>query len=275
VGRTTSNTVETSPFVPVSEVVAEIKGRLLECTPDSITLAGSGEPTLHSEIDQVIASIKGMTKTKVAVLTNGSLFWREEVRQRVLQADIIMPTLSSAFDHTFGMIHRPHPDLDLGTIIDGLETLRKDYRGQIFLEVVFLAGINDTENELKGLKTLIGRICPDKIQLNTVVRPPSDSRAISLDRKRLEDIKVFFGGKTEIVATIPVKGRRGEDDSVVGRLLDMIRRRPLKTVDIADALRLSMEEVEGFVKGLLIKGYIREQEHSGHIYYLSNEKDIQ
>jgi len=274
VGRTTSKTLETEPFVPVREVVEEIEKKLLENVPDAITLAGSGEPTLHSKIDQIIASIKKMTEIKVALLTNGALFWREEVRHRVLKADVIMPTLTSAFDHTFRMIHRPHPDLDLALIIDGLRRLRQDYKGQVFLEVVFLAGINDTEKEVEGLKTLIDQISPDKIQLNTVVRPPSDSKAISLDIKRLEEIKMFFGEKAEIVATPPVTGRNRGEGSRISGFLDMVKRRPLKPVDIADAFGLSSEEVEDLIKGLLIKGYIRKHEHAGEVYYLSNERDV-
>jgi len=273
VGRTDSKTIETQAFVPVAEVVMEVEKKLLKTAPDAITLAGSGEPTLYSEIGRVIASIKEMTETKVAVLTNGSLFWREEIRQSVLRADIIMPTLCSAFDHTFRKVHRPHPKLDLDTIINGLKSLRRDYRGQLFLEVVFLAGINDTEDEVEGLKTLIDQMSPEKIQLNTVARPPSDPRAVSLDRERLEEIKVFFGSTAEIVAEIPVTMRRGKETAPVKGLLDMVKRRPLKPVDIATALKLTLEEVEDLVKGLLIKGYIRRQEHSGNIYYLSNEKD--
>ena len=122
VGRTLCKTLDEKSYVPVRDVIVEIKKNLLKSDPDVITLAGSGEPTLHSEIDQVIDSIKEMTDIKVAVLTNGSLLWRKEVRSRVLMADIIMPTLSSAIDHTFRRIHRPHGELDLGSIIDGLKT---------------------------------------------------------------------------------------------------------------------------------------------------------
>jgi wyosine [tRNA(Phe)-imidazoG37] synthetase (radical SAM superfamily) len=273
-GKTSSKALETKPFVPVREVVEEIERKLPESVPDVITLAGSGEPTLHSEIDQIIAFIKKMTETKVALLTNGSLFWREEVRRRVLRADIVMPTLTSVFDRTFRMIHRPHPELELALIIDGLRRLRQDYKGQLFLEVIFLAGINDTEKEVEGLKTLIDQISPEKIQVNTVSRPPADSRAISLDIKRLEEIKVFFGKKAEIVSEAPVKGKSRGEDSLVNGFLDIVKRRPLKPVDIANALGLSTEEVEALIKGLLIKGHIRKQEHGGDIYYLSNENDV-
>ena len=185
VGRTTSKTLEMKPFVPVRDVVEEIEKKVAKTVPDAITLAGSGEPTLHSEIDQVIASIKKMTEIPVVLLTNGALFWKEEVRQRTLNSDIIMPTLSSAFETTFRKIHRPYSGLSLDKIIDGLKHLRQDYEGQIFLEVVLLARFNDMEKELEGLKTVIDDINHEKIQLNIVVRPPSDKRAMSVDRKRL------------------------------------------------------------------------------------------
>jgi len=271
VGRTTSRTLDPKAFVPVREVIGEIKKKILKNAPDTITLAGSGEPTLYSEIDQVIDSIKEITEIKVALLTNGALFWKEEIRQRVLKADIIMPTLSSAFDHTFREIHRPHPGLDLATIINGLKMLRQDYKGQIFLEVVFLAGVNDTKREVEALKNLVEQISPEKIQLNTVVRPPADSKAISLDRKRLEEINLIFGEKSEIVAEIPIKIKTRKEEHLISSLLDMVKRRPLKQIDIVNALGLSTDETEDLIKGLLIKGYIRRQSHSGDIYFLSNE----
>ncbi len=271
VGRTTNVTIEPEALVSSEEVAKEVEEKLIKNVPDAITLAGSGEPTLHSGIDQVIASIKEITKIKVAILTNGSLLWRDDIRQRVLGADILLPTLTSAFDATFREIHRPHSGLEHARIVDGLEKLRQDFKGQMFLEVVLLAGINDTEEELKGLKSLIERIGPDRIQLNTIVRPPADSRAISLDIKKMEEIMVFFGEKAEIVAEPRLKGRVTEKDSLVSRFLEMVKRRPLKPDDIANVLNLSLEEVEDLVKGLLIKGQIHKQEHSGNIYYLSNE----
>ncbi|MBW1705850.1 MAG: radical SAM protein [Deltaproteobacteria bacterium] len=274
VGRTTSKTIEPGPFVPFREVVYEIEKKLMKTEPDAVTLAGSGEPTLYSRINEVIDSIKEITEIKVALLTNGSLFWKEEIRRRVLKADIIMPTLSSAFEDTFRMIHRPHPGLELNIVVDGLKRLRKDYKGLLFLEIVLLAGINDTEKEVEGLKTVINRINPEKIQLNTVLRPPADKRAISLDRKRLEDIKVFLGEKAEIIAGVPVAAKKGKADTLIRDLLDMVKRRPLRSIDIVNAMGLSSDDVEDLVKGLLIKGYISRQEHSGEIYYLSNGKDI-
>jgi len=267
VGRTTQKTVETQPFVPIKEVLEELEKRLEIFIPDAITLSGSGEPTLYSEIDQVIAFIKGITETKIAILTNGSLFWREEVRRRVSGADIIMPTLTTAFEETFRAIHRSHPELSLNLIIEGLKRLRQGCKGKLFLEVVLLAGFNDSAKELEGLRRVIEQISPDKIQLNTVVRPPSDHRAIPLDTRRLVKIKNLFGEKAEIIAEAPLKQIRGKDDALGATILEMVRRRPLRAVDVAKVFNMPLEEVEDLIKSLEVKGALQQQEHSGEVYY--------
>ena len=268
VGRTTQKTVQANEFVPIQEVIDELKKRLEVFTPDAVTLSGSGEPTLYSKIDQVIAAIKRITETKIAILTNGSLFGQEVVRRRVAGADIIMPTLTTAFEETFRTIHRPHPELRLKSIIEGLKRLRQMYNGQVFLEVFLLAQINDSEKELEGLKEVIDVISPDKIQLNTVVRPPPDQSAISLDMERLKEIREFFGEKAEIIAEAPLRRRWGQHDIVVESILEMAKRRPLRALDIATLFNMPLEEVEGVIKGLEIKGTLRQQEHLGEVYYM-------
>jgi len=267
VGRTTEKRMGTKPFAPLDDVLKELKHRLEKITPDTITLSGSGEPTLHADIDRVIAGIKRLTDIKTAILTNGSLLWKEEVRGKVLGAHIIAPTLSTVFEETFRVIHRPHPELKLDLIIDGLMQLRKVYRGQILLEVVLLAGFNDNERELEGLKKVIDQISPDKIQLNTVVRPPADTRAVALDRQHLVNIKAFFGSKAEIIADIPPKRKRQAVDSMIDTILDTTRRRPMRIVDVANAMDLPRDEVEGLVKGLMLKGKLCRENHGGEIYY--------
>jgi len=271
VGRTTNRTITSRPFAPVDEILRQLAGRLAECSPDVITLAGSGEPTLHSETHHIISGIRELTDTRIAILTNGSLFWDDGVRERVLGADLIMPTLSSAVSSTFQAIHRPHPDLTLDRIVDGLKQLRAEFDGLMYLEVILLAGINDTEEEMKALKPLIRQVEPEKIQLNTVVRPPADVFAKALDSKRLEEIKLFLGERAEIVVDIGAEQGAMARDTKTKGLLEMVRRRPLRLKDIANSMGLSIDEVESMVKGLLIKGYLRRQDHSGEIFYMGNE----
>ena len=138
VGKTTKKTIAMEAYVPITGVLEEIERKLDESAPDVITFSGSGEPTLNTEIDQVIAHVKKLSGIKIAILTNGSLLWKKEVRERIAGVDIIMPTLSTAFAETFSAIHRPYPALDLAVIIDGIITLRREFRGSLNLEVVLL-----------------------------------------------------------------------------------------------------------------------------------------
>jgi len=269
VGKTTCHTIDAGPFVPVIEIASELEIALKKNRPDTITLAGSGEPTLNSEIDKVISFIKERTDIKIALLTNGSLFWKEEVLKKVLAVDIILPTLSTVFDETYKTIHRPCHGLNLSMMISGLKGLRKRYEGLIFLEVVLLSGINDTDREMEGLKRMINESSPDKIQLNTIIRPPSDLRAMPVDMARMEQIKAFLGNKAEIIAYSPSDKKATGYDSESISVIEMARRRPVRLIDIADALNITSEETGRLIKGMLIKGDIFEREHGGERFYVA------
>jgi wyosine [tRNA(Phe)-imidazoG37] synthetase (radical SAM superfamily) len=269
VGRTTCHTIDAESFIAPREIEKEL-GIVLEKTrPDTITLAGSGEPTLNSAIDEIISVIRKKTGTKIALLTNGSLLWREDVLRKVLSVDIILPTFSTVFDNTFAAIHRPCAGLNPARLIKGLKDLRNKYKGLIFLEVILLSGMNDTEKEIEGLRQAIMEISPDKIQLNTVVRPPSDKRAKPVDALRMDQIRNFFGDRAEIIAYAHHDKNAVEYDSGGVSVIEMARRRPVRLSDIAEALHRTTEDTERLVKELLLIGEIAEQEHEGETFYIA------
>lgn len=272
VGRTTCLTVKREAYVPLTAVLEELRRSFENEKPDFVTFSGSGEPTLHSEIGEVIACVKQESDWKAAVLTNGSLLWKPEVRDQLLKADVVMPTLTTVNEATYRKIHRPHPDLQLATVIQGLRSLREAYAGELHVEVMLLAGLNDSEEELTGLRRVLGEITPDRIQLNTVVRPPADPGARFLDRERMEEVKNFFGAKADVVAFVPPRHRDQAYVSVSAAVVEMARRRPVRVLDVAHGLGLSVSEVEKLVKGLLVKGRLRSQAHLGETYYVSDRE---
>lgn len=273
VGRTTLKLSEPQPLVPVADVLTEA-GAILEATPtDVITLAGSGEPTLHSGIGEVIAGLRRLSSKPIVLLTNGSLLWREEVVQRVLGADVIMPTLCSVYPDTFARIHRPHPDITLEKVIRGIRALRSVYAGRLALEIVLLAGINDSPREIEALKREIEALSPDGVYLNTVARPPSDPEAKALAREKLEAIRAFLGEKAEMITAKPLAAGSGKDASAAEALIEMVKRRPLRVMDVCSSLGLAREAAEALIRGLQVKGRIRPQEQSGEVYYASTEDD--
>jgi wyosine [tRNA(Phe)-imidazoG37] synthetase (radical SAM superfamily) len=267
VGKTTCVRAEPGPLVPIREVIRELDQKLKHLTPDVITISGSGEPTLHSEIAQLITHVRTSRNYRIAVITNGSLLWRGDVREKVLGADRIMPTLSTASEETFRAIHRPHASITLAMVIRGLRDLRQQYQGELFLETMLLRGINDGEKEIDALKRLLEEISPDRIQLNTVARPPSDRSALALDRQRLEDIRNLFGSKAEIIADARPKAGDHPYDSLAVLITEMARRRPVRIVDVADALGIPADEAESVLSGLQAEGTLFSREHEGDLYF--------
>jgi len=267
IGKTTCKAIEPAAYVPVEAVLAELNETLAKVKPDYVTFSGSGEPTLHVGLGRLIAYVKERTGAKVAVLTNGSLLNRPEVRERLLKADVVMPTLSTVREETFRAIHQPHEGLNVAGLVEGLRSLRKSFRGQLFIEVMLLAGFNDKDEEIERLRQVILEIAPDRVQLNTVVRPPADAKAIPLDRKKLEYIKRVFGESAEIIAASPIRGNQHFRGTLSAAVLEMARRRPVTVADVAGALDAPLFEVDKTVKALVHKGELREQTHLGKDYY--------
>ena len=267
IGKTTCKAIEPSAYVPVEAVIAELDETLAKVQPDYVTFSGSGEPTLHAGLGQLIAYIKERTRAKVAVLTNGSLLYRPEVRERLLQADMVMPTLSTVREETYRAIHQPHDKLNVASLLSGLRSLRKSYRGQFFIEVMLLAGFNDRDEEIEALRQGVLEIAPDRVQLNTVVRPPAYAKAIPLDRKKLEYIKRVLGECAEIIATAPIREKQHFQGTLSAAVLEMARRRPVTVEDVAGALDAPLFEVDRTVKALMQTGELRLQTHIGKDYY--------
>ncbi len=267
IGKTTCKVIEPSAHAPVEAVIAELDETLTKVKPDYVTFSGSGEPTLHVELGRLIAYVKERTDAKVAVLTNGSLLYRPEVRERLLKADMVMPTLSTVKEETFRLIHQPHDYLNVSGVIEGLRSFRKIYRGKLFIEVMLLAGFNDRDEEIEALRQVILEVAPDRVQLNTVVRPPANAKAIPLDRKKLEYIKGVFGARAEIIATAPIRDKQHFLGTLPAAVLEMARRRPVTVEDVAGALDAPLLEVDKTVKALVHNGELRLQTHIGKDYY--------
>ena len=271
-GRTTHLTIERKPFVPAEEIIKELNAFFADKNHpavDFITLGGSGEPTLNTEIGEIIKAAKGLKKAPVAVLTNASLMWKEEVSRALLEADVILPSLDAVSEEVWQKINRPHPLLKLEKIIQGLKDFRQKYAGQIWLEILFVKGINDGPEELERLKEVIAEIAPDKIQLNTVVRPPAESGISALTETELKRIKDFFGPKAEIIASFSRKlEREAAFLDLKDRILAMLKRRPCALKDMANALSVHLNEVIKIVDELQKQGRLISYEHSGKRFFV-------
>lgn len=267
-GRTTSQTTERKKYLPTKKILKDLKKFLKQSIYiDFITLSGAGEPTLNAEIGILIKAIKKITNIPVAVITNSSLMYKKAVQQALLNADAILPTFTTANPATFKKIHRPIPSITLDRIVEGLVNFRKIYKGQIWLELMLIKGFNDTKQELNLLKKTINKIKPDKVQLNTVVRPPSEKYAKPLLKNQLNKIKKMFGKNCEVVAEFRkppnLKNLKNRDKNILAYL----KRRPGTLSDLQKGLGININELIKNLDRLLITKKIKKRMHGGKIFY--------
>lgn len=249
-GRTTNLTLERKEYIPYDEVVTEIAHYLEHNpAPDYITFSGSGEPTLNVRIGDVLHFIKAKSKTPVAVLTNGSLFYDKSVRAELLKADVVLPSLDAAEDLAFRKINRPFHNLNVQEYTRGLIDFRREYKGQIWLEVLIIPGLNDTEANLQALKEAFLRIKPEEIQLNTLDRPGAVENIRAATHKELQDIVHFWElPQVKIIAAAPDRKKIvSYRDDMESAILETIRRRPCTLEDMHKILGLHINEINKYL----------------------------
>lgn len=261
VGATDKRGIIRKEYYPVKDIVAEVKAVLSDyANIDNITISGSGEPTLNVNIGDIINEIKQITNIPMAVLTNGTLLFKPDVRKDLLSADIVSPSLDAVTQEIFEKINRPHPDLKIADIIEGIKTFRKEYRGKLWLEILFVEGFNDDEKEILRMKNVIGEIKPDKIHLNTVVRPPAYSLAKPVSEQRLVEIRNIFGEGCEIIGMVNKEQKTEEHQINIHTIFELLKRRAMTIDEITLSLGLKSGEVNESLEKLecdkAIKSYV-------------------
>jgi len=248
-GRTTCKTVQRKQWVPLDRVLDELEERL-SSRPDYITLSGSGEPTLYSRIGDLIEKVRSMTDIPVAVLTNGSLLWQKEVRRELMDAHLVIPSLDAGNPSMFRAVNRPDPAISFEQMLDGLITFGGDFHGEYWLEVFLLAGHTAIETEVAELAECVRHITPDRVQLNTVTRPPVDEFAVGVAPGRMDELAAVFDPPGEVIAD--VHGVHGRAEFSAGRedILNMLRRRPCSLDEIAEGLGMHRNEAVKFIEDL-------------------------
>ena len=268
VGRTARTTARRRDFYPVADVLAQVRAALRSGkTIDCVTLSGSGEPTLYRSLGPLIRGLKAMSDLPVVVLTNGSLLYRAEVRRGLAGADIVVPTFDAADQATLDRVNRPAAAIGFERILRGLKAFRREFQGRIWLEVMLVKGLNDRPAHLRRLKTLIDALSPDRVQINTVVRPPADKAARPLSRAELERARDILGGESEVIADFSkldrknVRALRDED------VLAVLRRRPVTLRDLAASLGRPAGEIRSRLSSLVLKGRAARVPHKGRAFF--------
>lgn len=267
-GRTTRQTMRRTMYLPVDSIIDELRRALEQHhRADFITLTGSGEPTLHAAIGDLIRQIKEISAIPLCVLTNGTLLYLPKVRTALLPADVVAPLLDAATPAVFQRIDRPHGHLRLQQVIEGLVAFREAYQGQLWLEILFVRGLNDTLHELQALRNAVDRIRPDCIHLNTVVRPPAERGIEAVPPAKLKAIQRFFSSHAEIVTYHPAEPPAADGEALSQKILHLAERRPVTISDITRSFGVLPDDAIRVISDLVSADALVPETYGHEVYF--------
>jgi wyosine [tRNA(Phe)-imidazoG37] synthetase (radical SAM superfamily) len=273
-GATARKTLNRQHYAPTDQVIRELKSWCrTNAEADYITLSGSGEPTLHIDFGMVLAAVKTQSDIPAVLLSNGALFDRAEVREAACQADIVKISLSAWDQASFEWINRPHPDLAFDRIVSGYKVFRREFKGQLWLEVFLMLSLNARPENVRRIAALAKEIAPDRIHLNTVTRPAAESFAMPLTPERLSPLTELFEPRAEIISEFAPREVQppGTDQDAI---MAILKRRPCTSRQIADACGLHFYEVTKYLATLIQADQVRTASRHGAIYYVDANREV-
>ena len=276
VGRTTKLSSKREEYINSDCIKDELKDYFdNNPAPDYITITASGEPTLNLHLGEIIDFIKeAKPDMSIAVITNGTLLHDEKVRQALMKADLLLPSLDAATDTAFKKINRPAKYLNIEECIQGLISLSKEFKGTMWLEVFILPGYNDSEAELIELKKVILQISPDSVQLNTLDRPGTVPNLRGATRDELQKVVDFWQmDKVEIIAKVKQADKtQSYRKDTKSAIIETVSRRPCTLVDLIEILGLTSEEINTHLDALDAEGKIDKVEEERGVFYQMKDK---
>ena len=233
-GRTTCLQATRERFFPKTDILSEIMLKSQKIKSDFITFVGDGEPTLCRDLGWLIRETKNKRPLSTAVITNGSLLFHRDVREDLKEADIVIPTLDAGNEKTFQAVNRPHRDIDFATMLQGQVSFRHEYSGQIWLEVMLVKGLNDSEKELHSIKNAVDMIKPDRVYVLTPIRPPAESWVQPSDPEDILIARDIIGNVKSLTGLENGRFGLGEFTDARQAILEIGSRHPLRLMQAVD-----------------------------------------
>jgi wyosine [tRNA(Phe)-imidazoG37] synthetase (radical SAM superfamily) len=266
-GETSCEVSERSDYVPMQDVLAELfQWQQKDGQADHITLAGSGEPTLHSHFGDVLQWVKDQTKIPAVLLTNGTMLHFADVRNQAALADKVKVTLSAWDEVSFQQIHRPAQGVTFELLVKGEQAFRHEYLGELSVEVFIIDGINSQVSNVRKIAEVVRSLNPDRIDINTAVRPPADISVKAATEDHLRAIAELFGPNASVTASFKKQGFRSVEISEVA-LLGLIKRHPATCAQLAAEFDLPEDRMFKILKQMVSVGMLKEEKRAGAVYF--------
>ncbi|MBN1928967.1 MAG: radical SAM protein [Chlorobiaceae bacterium] len=272
-GRTKEYVTERREFFPKEDILAEIletvrSGKKI----DWITFVGSGETTLYKGLGWLISEVKKATEIPVAIITNGSLLSLPEVRRELLEADAVLPSLNAGSPELFERIDRPAPGFTFERHVEGIRLFRQEYKGKLWVEVMLIKGVNDSEEALGELAAVLSGIRPDMIHLVLPTRPAPESVVGIPDEERVQRAVFVLSAAAPVLN--PAKGEMNLDsaENLPDTVASIASRHPVQERELQAALGKlfggDAAKIREAMGELLASGRFEKVRQGGELYWI-------
>jgi wyosine [tRNA(Phe)-imidazoG37] synthetase (radical SAM superfamily) len=226
-------------YIPRNEILTQVKIALDSHGKeeiDWITFVGSGETTLHDGIGFLIREVKKLTDIPVAVITNGSLLYLKSVREALAVADAVLPSLDAGTQKLYKKINRPHPDISFPRYMEGLVTFRNEFQSDLWVEVMLVQDLNDTEEALIEISKKLEQVRPDKVHIGLPYRPPVEKWVKPPNEEGIIRAISILGEVAMVAPPVEGKFDLGEGESIVDAIIGIITRHPMSEDQLLGAI---------------------------------------
>jgi wyosine [tRNA(Phe)-imidazoG37] synthetase (radical SAM superfamily) len=235
---------------------------------DFLSLVPDGEPTLDRNLGEVIKGLQPLS-VKIAVITNGSLLWRGEVREGLGRADWVSLKVDTVREGEWRRINRPHPSLRMETVLRGMLDFATGFQGELVTETMLLAGVNDSADSIAETALFVEKLRPSTAYLGIPTRPTAERWAKSIDEDGLNRAYQLFSQRVGHVELLTGDGDVlfGGTGDVEADLVGITSVHPMSE----DAVRLLLDRNGAdwsVVAGLIDRGVLAEIDHEGQKFYI-------
>jgi wyosine [tRNA(Phe)-imidazoG37] synthetase (radical SAM superfamily) len=273
VGPTADREIAARDFYPVDAIVQAVKQRLAQAraqgeTVDYLTFVPDGEPTLDTRLPAAIDALRPLG-LPVAVISNASLIWRPEVRAALALADWVSLKVDSVGEATWRRINRPHPDLQLTAILDGIRAFAAGYRGTLASETLLVAGVNDGTSEVEQAARFIAAAGIRLAYLSIPHRPPTEATVACPDEATVT--RAWHMMAEQVARVELLTAHEGDSfpplDDPRGQLLAVTAVHPMRESAVRALIARAGLDM-AWVQTLVEDGELRRIRHAGEVFYL-------
>ena len=273
VGRTAQTEVERQTFYEPELVARAVSTRLEQLRArgepvDHLAFVPDGEPTLDARLGPTIALLRPLG-VRIAVITNGSLLGREDVRADLRLADWVCLKLDTVDEAQWRCINRPAPSLGLGPILEGMLRFAAEYRGELVTDTMLVRGINDAADDVGATAALVSRLAPTRAYLGIPTRPTAEPSSAAPDERQFAACLQRFSRSVPVVEALTgyPNSEYGSTGDAARDLRDIVAVHPMRHDEVDGYLR-KVGAAWATVEALLASGEIERVEYRGHPFYV-------